>query len=395
MTVTKITKRAIDALQPVANKDAYLWDTELKGFGVKCTPTGSKVYLFKYQLGGRAGRGRRVTIGRHGALTPESARTKAKEHAANVARGVDVAAQEHADKQATHFSELSEVFLQRHVAKLAPRTIIEYRRLIENVLNPAFGNVRVADLNYEMIARFHHSMLATPVQANRAVAVLSKMMSLAIKRGDRPDRTNPAIGIEKFGETSRERVLSDAEIRTFWMGTDRLGFPFGPLFKLLLVTGQRRNEVAGMPWTEIDLDNAIWTIAAARAKNNRQHEVYLSPLAMRLLNVPRASNYVFSAGKMPPSGFSKAKSRLDRYMQETLGEALAAWRLHDLRRTAASGMAGLGIRAEIIEKTLNHTSGINSGLVRVYQRHEQHEARKQALSAWSARLLELVGSETT
>jgi integrase len=90
-------------------------------------------------------------------------------------------------------------------------------------------------------------MTATPVQANRAVAVLSKMMSLAIKRGDRPDRTNPAIGIDKFGEMARERVLSNAEICAFWRGADRLGFPFGPLFKLLLVTGQRRNEVAGLP----------------------------------------------------------------------------------------------------------------------------------------------------
>jgi integrase len=245
-----------------------------------------------------------------------------------------------------------------------------------------------------MIARFHHRMLATPVQANRAVAVLSKMMSLAIKRGDRPDRTNPAIGIDKFGEISRERVLSDTENSAFWTGADRLGFPFGPLFKLLLVTGQRRNEVAGMPWTELDLDNAIWTIAPARAKNKRQHEVYLSPLAMGLLNISHASDYVFSVGKTPPSGFSKAKSRLDGAMKETLVEAFAAWRLHDLRRTAASGMAGLGIRAEIIEKTLNHMSGINSGLVRIYQRHEHHEARKQALNAWSARLEELVTSDT-
>jgi integrase len=114
---------------------------------------------------------------------------------------------------------------------------------------------------------------------------------------------------------------------------------------------------------------------------------------MRLLNISRASDYVFSAGKTPPSGFSKAKFRLDRYMAESLGEAIAAWRLHDLRRTAASGMSGLGIRAEIIENTLNHMSGINSGLVRVYQRHEQHEARKQALRAWSSQLEELVSRE--
>lgn len=390
MAVGKITKRAVDAMQP-GDVDTYLWDTEQKGFGVKCTPTGAKIYLFKYQLGGRAGKTRRITIGRHGdgPITPDFARCKAKEHAGRIAKGEDVGAQVQAEKAATTFADLAREFQAIHVGtKLKQgRSAGEYDRIIDKLLVPRLSGLKVRDICYQDVERFHHSQRETPIQANRAVAILSKMMTWAVRRGDRPDRSNPCVGIERFPEAARARILNHAEIAAFWRATGKLGFPFGPLFRMLIITGQRLNEVAGMPRSELDLSGAMWCIASNRAKNGEQHEVHLSPQAMEALTaLPHMGTFVFSPGQRPPSGFSKAKRRLDALMAVEQGGAVTEWRLHDLRRTAASGMAALGVSSTIIEKVLNHVSGVNSGLVAVYQRHEYDEERKAALIAWGARL---------
>ena len=181
----------------------------------------------------------------------------------------------------------------------------------------------------------------------------------------------------------------------FWQAASEQGWPFENVFKLLLLTAQRREEVAGMRWREIDLEARTWTIAGERCKNGKAHTLDLCPEAMRLLDrldVTRAADdFVFSTtGTTAVSGFSKAKARIDARMQDLLGEKFKPWRTHDLRRTAASGMAALGFQPHIIERVLNHVSGAQGGLVGVYQRHEYKEERKQALLAWGAQVV-LIG----
>jgi integrase len=203
-------------------------------------------------------------------------------------------------------------------------------------------------------------------------------------------------------------VLSDDEIVAFWNGCDSLGWPFGSLFRLLLLTAQRRDEVGCMTWLEVDLDSGLWALPRERAKNDRAHEVQLSRFALDILAAaPRitGSQFIFTTtGQRPASGFSKAKQRLDIQMAhlcaEELGKAdsvedkiakgLPAWTLHDLRRTAATCMARLNIAPHVVDRILNHVSGTIRGVAAVYNRHAYLEERKAALEAWGRYVENLV-----
>jgi integrase len=202
---------------------------------------------------------------------------------------------------------------------------------------------------------------------------------------------------------ARDRVLSDTELQIVWRATDTLGYPFGPILKLLILTGQREAEVAGMAWAELDLQHATWAIPKERTKNARGHVVDLSPQALEIINeIPRDGDILFPARRAPARknnrpdepdqqrpvvGFGSAKRILDgdvsRKTKETPDTAaLPHWRIHDLRRTAATGMAGMGIAPHVIERVLNHVSGVTGGLVGVYQRHEYRAERRAALLSW-------------
>jgi integrase len=190
-------------------------------------------------------------------------------------------------------------------------------------------------------------------------------------------------------------VLSDEELALLWKGTEQLGAPFGPLFKLLILTAQRREEVAGMDWSELDRSAALWTLPGYRTKNGKPQLVPLGRLAIDVLDAiagatewPR-EGYVFSTtGKTPVSGFSKAKRRLDEIMTGDLASRFSSWRAHDIRRTVATGLQRLGVRFEVTEAVLNHVSGSRSGVAGVYQRYDWADEKRHALNAWA----EMVGS---
>ena len=189
---------------------------------------------------------------------------------------------------------------------------------------------------------------------------------------------NPTTGIKGNKNVERDRTLSDDEIVAVWSGCDKIGWPYGPLFKLLLLTAQRRNEVGQMEWSEIDLDKNIWTIPGKRAKNGKPHIVHLSRLAAEIIaSLPRinGSKYVFTtSGETPVNGWSASKTSLDKYVIVE-----DPWTLHDLRRTAASGMAQLGIAPQVVDRVLNHTAGTIKGVARIYNRYEYRDERKGAL----------------
>ena len=209
-------------------------------------------------------------------------------------------------------------------------------------------------------------------------------------------------------EARRERVLSDDEIRLVWQAFELIGWPFGPIGKLLLLTSARRDEVASMEWRELDMEACTWTLPAARTKNKRQHEIPLSDAAVEIVKaLPRVegkAGLVFSTtGKTAVSGFSRAKSAIDATILEALQELAEAagsageevkppprWTFHDLRRTVATNLQALGVRLEVTEAVLNHVSGSRAGIVGVYQRHEYATEKRQALDAWARRLDEIV-----
>lgn len=237
---------------------------------------------------------------------------------------------------------------------------------------------------------------ASEARARALYSCLSKLFSWLV--ANRLVTTNPCKGLARpSAPPPRDRILSDAEIRSFWNACEQLGTPFGPLFQILLILGARRDEVSRMTYRELTTDGMLWKLDGSRTKNRRPHSIPLPPHAReRIANVPRirgADQYVFSTnGRTPVSGFSKAKSKLDREMRKTLQD-LPAWRVHDLRRTAATGMARAGVDLHVIERALNHVSGSFGGIVSVYQRHRYEDEVKAALEAWENLVLSIVGLE--
>lgn len=392
MAKTKITKRSADQLARdaiEAGKTLLIWDTDLSGFGARATAKGTLSYFVEYRLGGRQGRCRRMTFARHGVLTPDQARRKALTLKADLAQGIDVAdvKQEHQRRlRADTFAEAAERYLALNGQH--NRSWKETRRLITYDALPDLGKRRIDMIQRSDVAALIDCVAQrSPSVARALFAALRPMFKWCLQRGI--IQQNPCDGLEAPKPSpSRDRVLDNSEVRALWHGTEQLGFPFGPLFRLLLLTGQRREEVAALRWTELDLETAIWMLPSARTKNAKLHLVDLSAQACDLLKpLPRTSEFVFSTnGRTAPSGFSRAKMRLDALLAQDLGGPVPSWRAHDLRRTAATGMAELGFPPQVVEHVLNHVSGVKGGLVGVYQRHEYRQERNQALQAWGARV---------
>jgi integrase len=255
------------------------------------------------------------------------------------------------------------------------------------------------------------------VQANRTLGRLRALFNWAVEK----DRlaASPAAGMTlPTQERARDRVLSDDEIRWLWQGCDEIGWPFGSLAKLLLLTAQRRDEVAAAERAEFDLAARLWSIPAQRSKNGRAHDVHLSDATLaELKTLPQIGERLLltTTGDAAISGFSRAKRRLDAAMvkarrkslglpteddecRKAMGIAkgkplpveIANWTLHDLRRTATTGMARLNFPPHVVDKVLNHTGGTIRGVAAVYNRFEYREERRAALEAWGRHVQALV-----
>jgi integrase len=225
-------------------------------------------------------------------------------------------------------------------------------------------------------------------RARHMFACLSKMLAWLVQQ--RRVEVNPCIGVHRpDASRKRERVLTDAEIAKLWAATEKLGAPFGPVIRLLLLTGCRLNEIAGLRWEEVAEDGAAITIPGSRTKNHRDHVVPLSKAAQAILakvgRVPESPFAFTTTGTTPISGWSKTKRRLDQLMG-----SVPPWRIHDIRRTVVSGMARCGIGLHIIEKAVNHTSGSFSGVIGVYQRYGFTDEVRAAMEAWADLLARIV-----
>jgi integrase len=360
----KITKRTVDALKPGA-KDRFLWDTELKGFGLKVTPSGNKIYVLQYRKGGRvrldgaasSGRWhptRRVTIGPHGAFTPEQAREKARALSGAVTSGGDPAALVAAEKHAPTVSHLAQRFLAEHVAtKTKPSTGIEYRRVLETMIMPAIGAKRVRDVTRADVSRLHHAYRDTPYAANRALAILSKMFTLAEKWGERPDGSNPCRHVVKYAELKRERMLSADE---FGRLAEALKEPGRPPYvvaaiKLLIFTGARLSEVLGLRWEWIDFERAEARLPDSKTGAKTLH--LPAPALAVLAELPRvAGNPFVVVGHIKGAHLVNIEKPW-RAVRKSAG--LNGVRLHDLRHAFASVAASSGMGLPIIGKMLGHT----------------------------------------
>jgi integrase len=348
----KITKRTVDAAKP-GDANRFLWDTELKGFGVKVTPAGQRVYVLQYRKGGRGTPTRRVTIGRHGAVTPEQARKIASRLTSIVAEGGDPAAARAAEKGAPTVAKLAKRFDDEHIkTKTKAKTAVEYRRLIKTIIKE-LGKRRVRDITRADIARLHHEHRAAPYVANRLLAVLSKMFTLAEEWGERPDGSNPCRHVRKYKEHKRERFLSEAELARLGEALSSFdGSPYAvAAIKLLAFTGARLSEVLGLRWEWIDIDRGEARLPDSKTGAKTLH---LPPPALEVLAaLPRVEDnpYVIvgHVGGCCLVNPQKPWRAIRKAAQ------LEGVRLHDLRHAFASVAAGSGMSLPIIGKMLGHS----------------------------------------
>jgi len=353
----KITKRSVDGLKPgVGGAEAMLWDVELKGFGVRVQRGGTKSYVLHYRAG--AGRGaplRKLTIGRHGSpWTPETARREAKRLLGLIEGGADPAADKLARKEAPTIAELAERFLAEHAeAKRKTSSAAEYRRLLDKIILPALGKRKAADVSRADVTKLHHANRAAPYQANRVLAVLSKMFNLAERWGLRPDGSNPCRHVERFAERKRERMLSTSELAR--LGGALASYDGSPYavaaVKLLVFTGARLGEVLGLRWTWIDLERGEARLPDSKSGVKTLH---LPPPALSILaELPRLNGnpYVIAGAKEGAALVNLEKPW--RAIRAAAG--LDDVRLHDLRHAFASVAASSGMGLPIIGKILGHS----------------------------------------
>jgi integrase len=405
-----LTARSVEAMKPDPARRVEVPDAAFPGLYLVVQPSGARSWAYRYRHGGKP---RKLTIGRFPALSLAQAREKAGEAARAVDLGADPAtskveakarargAQEAARDQVR---TLVDLYDRRHLSGL--RTGPAARGFIERSAVAAWGERDVRTITKRDVVDLLDGIVdrGSPIAANRTLAHLRAWFGW-LKARD-VIAVSPAEGVRPpVAERSRDRVLSDDEIIAFWRAAEALGEPFGPLYRLLLLTGQRLREAAGMRDAEIVGD--VWTIPAARAKNGEAHVVPLSTAAQELLVGVRrikGAGFVFTTmGAAPVSGFAKAKERLDTAMLKMLRKtveddggdpadvALTPFVIHDLRRTAASGMARLGIAPHVVEAVLNHRTGTVSGVAKVYNRFTYEAEKRAALEAWGRYVLGLVG----
>jgi len=388
MAKAPITKRTVDAASP-GKADFVIWDDggkeTVKGFGLKVTPSGSKVYLYQYRLArpGLAAQTtpRKYTIGKHGDLTPDQARKRAQELAAMVAQGVDprqneldaIQAKDEAKRQAEEkarldtelaFENIAERWLAEYELGHRPRSYGQAKLVIHKHLMPRLRGKALPSITRADLQAIIDAIPAKQPATRRTVyAYASIFWGWALQRGDIVENPLSAMAKPKAPK-ARDRVLTDDELVAIWRATGTIRAPLGAFYRVLLLTGQRREEVAGMKWEELDRAAATWIIPADRAKNGSTHIVPLSPAVvaeldrLALSNQEKGKEPQPNAHRWPKKGpvmsirggvslscFSQAKRLLDAELTKVRAESgtLPAWRVHDLRRTMATGFQRLGV----------------------------------------------------
>lgn len=407
----RITKSAVDALEKGA-RDSFLWDDELRGFGVKITPAGKRSYVYQYRLGGRESPTKRWTIGGHGSpWTPKTAREEAERIGRLVGQGVDPVEAERQRRRIAAtlgFKDYVDHFTKEYLMTEWGDSWALAKRRLEMYAVPELGSKPLPSIRAADITPIFDKVRNQPALAANLYAVMRKLFNWAARRDD-IDRSPMEKMDAPRGVKPRKRVLTPDELRALWLATFKLDAPFGAFVRLLILTLQRRSEVAGLSWAELSSKEKIWRLAGERAKNDADHLVPLNALAVAELDAlgGKRKGLIFTTtGETPISGFSKLKKRLDIEMlgelqkiadarAEADGEdkevvTIPRWVIHDIRRTGTTQLQALGIPIEVTERVINHLSGETAGIRGVYNLYEYLPEKKRALDAWGAHLAGLI-----
>jgi integrase len=349
----KLTKRFVESIEPDSEKTLKHWDTELKGFGVVVLPSGRRTYCIQYRNQDRVLK--RYKVGVHGQITTEEARSLAKQRLGQIAQGEDPAEQKKETQNLSSMEDLANNYFERHGYKKKAKSLQEDKKLLQNIILPALKQIKIQNVTRSDIEDFRKSLQKTPYQANRALALLSKMFTLAVSWEWRAD--NPVIGIEKYQEEKRDRWLDEEELNRLWDVLDRHSERLTAyVFKFLILTGARKGEVLGATWDQFDLEKGVWTKPSHLTKQKKKEHLPLSEKAIEVLQIvkkqiPEGSLHVFP-GRIEGEPLKEIKTFWKTALKEAKVENV---RVHDLRHTHASHLVSSGLSLSIVGKLLGHT----------------------------------------
>tara|TARA_R110002124_G_scaffold102957_1_gene251390 strand:+ start:1327 stop:2538 length:1212 start_codon:yes stop_codon:yes gene_type:complete len=396
----RLTDSKIKSLAPPKSGRKEVLDAVVPGLRVRLGRSGTKSFVLRKRIGSKV---KNISIGRYCAnFGLAEARKKARALLIDLENGTPLPTPDKSSAQIQkgRFTELWELYLQREVRE-RKRSAREIERYGELYILPEFGDRLVHTITRSEVTRFvdsvqwHNPNKPVPRSALSCFAFLSAFYTWLLPQFDNipanpcRDARKPKIG------KPRERVLSDPEIRIFWKACDKIGFPYGVAYKLLLMTGQRRGEVLDSSWQEFN--GNIWTLPGERVKNKRTHILPLPSKVMEMIHLiphKQGATKLFPIAGHPDkslNSFNKGAAHLHRIMTPlNEGNPIADFRIHDLRRTVATGMQRLGIPIAVTEAVLNHVSGSMSGIASVYQRHDYLNEKREALEVWNELLYSIV-----
>ncbi len=401
MPKINLTDAAVKRLKlPAADKGSVdYWDSTLRGLGLRISSSGRRTFNVQVKVL-RDGRRRdtRIKLGVYPEISLAEARALAIEYKRVAAEGLDPillrqAERNAQDKKSAHLSETTfatvrELFLQAHLHTLRPKTAAEYRRaLTKNFAQ--LDALPLENIDTDMVQIILDN-ISGPYAANRSHSHIRVFFDWAVKRRILP--SSPVTGIAKLHkEETRDHFLTEMDINLLWAAAGDEAYPFGNLFKVLLLTGQRLREVAGMRRENVDFDKAVWTLPGSMTKNKELHTVPLSDQVIDILqNLPHVGNtFMFTTmGDRPISGFERPRDRIAEAANVT------GWRWHDLRRTLVTYCAGeLDTQQAVTEAIINHKSGSTAGISGIYNRARYTKQKAAALQAW-ANLVDRITGET-
>lgn len=397
----RLTARSVDAAK-CQDKPYFLWDLDLKGFGLKVFPSGTKTFVVQYRSP-NDGKSKRRSIGKLGSpWTAKDARDEASRILHVVGLGGDPVATAQTEihsSQPAPFVDYANLFLSKYAAlNWSERTTKTHQSNIERWLVPVIGKTRIDNITRSNITEVLDQVEpGKPALPRNLFVLMRTIFNWAVDRGDL--QKSPMAGMKPpRPPAERHHILSDDEIIVVALAALKMGPIWGGMIHMLLLTGQRLREVSEAEWSEFDRETELWKIPGGRTKNGREQVVPLNLAARTTLDelagnlVWPKTGFVFThkPGR-PVSGYSRMKRRLDGVIAK-IEPSVRPWRLHDLRRTVATNMQRLGVRFEVTEAILNHVSTTQAGVASVYQRHDWAQEKRDALNAWGAKLMDALSS---
>lgn len=385
------TTKSIEAMKPDPENRREVPDPALSGLYLVIQTSGAKSWALRYRYGGKP---RKLTLGKVPALSLADARKEATKALGAIERGRDPGIDKKLENAAqragdTKVRTLIGEFDKRYLSKLKTRKAV--RQSLDHNVTPIIGDMDVKDVTRQDVVRLLERIAdaGKGTTANRVKAYLSKFMGWCQDRG--VIEQSPMIGLGPISdENRRERPLSLDEVALIWKVCELEPMPYGALFKMLILTGQRRGEVATMKWADVD-DSGVWRLSST--KNAQRHDVPLSASAIRLLEaLPRIGDYIFTTnGKTPSTSLSKPHARLSAKMVELAGHDIPHWTPHDIRHTVKTQLAAMGVPLDIRSRLTNHLSDIPV-MDRRYNHAAYEQEKRDALNAWANHLATLVNS---